>query len=454
MRAERAPINLWAAFGGRRDRSMQKDEAQRAIRKASLRLIPFLCLAYAVNFLDRVNVGFAALAMNEDLGFTPEMFGFGAGIFFLGYIAFEVPSNLALYRFGARLWIARIMISWGLVAAAMAFIVGEWSFYALRFLLGVAEAGFFPGIILYLTFWFPRDSRARIVSIFMTAVPVATVIGGPISGALLGLHGLGGVAGWRWLFVIEAVPAILLGLLAFVVLPDRPKDATWLSPAEAEALERKLAAEAHDTRRHGYEGLWQALANPRVLLLGAIYFCLVIGLYGIGFWMPQVIKTFGLSNLETGFLTAIPYLVAAIGMVLAGRHSDKTGERVWHLALPLLMGACAFAWSAHAGPLPLVILTLSLATLGTHAALGTFWALPTAILTGAGAAGGLALINSIGNCGGFVGPLVVGWLKGASGSFDSALMFLGGALLLSGLLALVFGRLARIPLGTGSRARR
>ena len=333
---------------------MQRDQAASAIGKASLRLIPFLFLAYMVNFLDRVNVGFAALAMNEDLGLTPEMFGFGAGIFFLGYIAFEVPSNVALYRFGARLWIARIMISWGLVAAAMAFIVGEMSFYALRLLLGVAEAGFFPGIILYLTFWFPREERARIVSMFMAAVPIATVIGGPLSGALLGMHGLGGIAGWRWLFVIEALPAILLGALALAVLPDRPRDASWLTPAEAEALEARLAVEAGEARRHGYEGLWQALTNPRVLLLGVTYFCLVIGLYGIGFWMPQVIKTFGLSNLATGFLTAVPYLVAAIGMVLAGRHSDRTGERAWHVALPLLIGACAFAWSALAGALPVV----------------------------------------------------------------------------------------------------
>jgi ACS family tartrate transporter-like MFS transporter len=425
--------------------------AGEAIRKASRRLIPFLCLAYGVNFLDRVNVGFAALAMNEDLGFTPEVFGFGAGIFFVGYILFEVPSNLALHRFGARIWIARIMISWGIVATAMALIVGEMSFYALRFLLGVAEAGFFPGIILYLTYWFPREERARIVSLFMTAVPIATVIGGPVSGALLGLHGLGGMAGWRWLFVIEGLPAILLGLLALKMLPDRPSHASWLSRDEAEALEARLDAEAQATRLHGYAGLGQALTNPRVLLLGVTYFCLVIGLYGIGFWMPQVIKAFGLSNLEVGLLAAIPYLIAAIGMALAGRHSDKTGERIWHVAIPLFLGAIAFVWSALAGPLPLVMLALSLAALGIHAALGTFWSLPSAILTGVGAAGGLALVNSIGNCGGFVGPLVVGWLKGATGTFTLALVFLAGALLLSGLLALAFGRVARTSLGAGEQ---
>src|SRR5512145_1631628 len=312
------------------EKVMSEDRAASAIRKASRRLIPFLVLCYAVNFLDRVNVGFAALSMNEDLGFTPEIFGFGAGIFFVGYILFEIPSNLALHKFGARIWIARIMISWGLVATAMGFVAGETSFYALRFALGVAEAGFFPGIILYLTYWFPKAERARTVSLFMTAVPIATVFGGPLSGALLGLHGLAGVEGWRWLFVIEGVPAVVLGLIALRFLTDRPKDAEWLSPEERDALEQRLAAEAEETRTHGYSGIGEALANPRVIQLGLIYFCLVVGLYGIGFWMPQVLQTFGLSNLAIGFLTAIPYLIAAIGMVIAGRHSDAKAERIWH----------------------------------------------------------------------------------------------------------------------------
>jgi len=415
---------------------MNEDHAASAIRKASLRLLPFLGLCYAVNFLDRVNVGFAALAMNADLGFTPEIFGFGAGIFFAGYILFEIPSNLALHRFGARIWIARIMISWGIVA-------GETSFYLLRFALGVAEAGFFPGIILYLTFWFPREHRARIVSLFMTAVPIATVIGAPVSGALLGLHGLAGIEGWRWLFIIEGVPAVLLGLLALFFLTDRPNDAAWLPASERRALEQRLAAEAEEAQRHGLAGIGQALTNPRILGLGLIYFGLVVGLYGIGFWMPQVLQTFGLSNLTIGFLTAIPYLAATVGMVLAGRHSDATGERIWHVALPLFVAAAAFAWSAGAGPLVLVMLALSIATLGIYAAIGTFWSLPTSILTGTGAAAGLALINSIGNCGGFVGPLVVGRLKGATGDFAGALLFLAGSLALAGALTLYFGRAGR-----------
>jgi D-galactonate transporter len=423
--------------------AMTEELVQGAVGKASRRLVPFLILCYAVNFLDRVNVGFAALAMNADLGFTPEMFGFGAGIFFVGYIIFEIPSNLALHRFGARLWIGRIMISWGLVATAMAFVSGETSFYLLRFLLGVAEAGFFPGIILYLTYWFPRENRAQIVSAFMTAVPIATVIGAPLSGALLGLDGVMGVTGWRWLFIIEGVPAVLLGVIAFVYLTDRPKDATWLTAAEAEALEARLAAETAETRQRGLGGLAQALTHPRVILLGVLYFCIVVGLYGIGFWMPQVLQTFGLTHLQIGFLTAIPYLVATVGMVIAGRNSDRTGERILHVALPLIAAALGFVWSAYAGPLGLVIVALSLAALGLYAAIGTFWSLPTSILTGAGAAGGLALVNSIGNSGGFFGPLIVGHLKGTTGDFTTALLFLAGSLALAAALAVFFGQAER-----------
>jgi ACS family tartrate transporter-like MFS transporter len=419
---------------------MQGNQASSAIRKASLRLIPFLVLCYAVSFLDRVNVGFAALAMNEDLGFTPEVFGLGAGIFFVGYILCEVPSNLALHRFGARFWIARIMISWGVVATAMAFVAGERSFYLLRFALGIAEAGFFPGIILYLTYWFPREERARIVSLFMTAVPLATVVGGPVSGALLGLHGLGGIAGWRWLFLIEGMPAVLLGIVALLFLTDRPKDAAWLTPSERSALEDRLAQEVRETKVYGLDAVGQALTNPRIVALGLLYFCIVVALYGIGFWMPQVLKTYGLSNLAIGFLTALPYLVAAFGMVAAGRHSDVTGERILHVGVPLFLAAAAFVWSSIAGPLPLVMVALTLATLGIYAAIGTFWALPSAILTGTGAATGLALINSIGNCGGFAAPVVIGWLKGATGDFTIPLLFLSASLALGGALALWFGR--------------
>lgn len=418
-------------------------KAESAVRKAARRLVPFLIVCYAVNFLDRVNVGFAALAMNQDLGLTPEMFGFGAGIFFIGYILCEVPSNLALHRFGARIWIARIMISWGIVATAMAFVTGETSFYILRFLLGVAEAGFFPGIILYLTYWFPRANRAHIVSAFMTAVPIATVIGGPASGALLGLHGVLGVAGWRWLFLIEGIPAVLLGVAALYFLTDRPKDALWLDAGEASALEAKLAAESAETRHRGLDGVGEALTNPRIVLLGLLYFCIVVGLYGISFWMPQVLQAFGLGHLAIGFLAAIPYLAATVGMVVAGRSSDRSGERILHVALPLFAAALGFAWSAYAGPLPLVMVALSLAALGLFGAIGTFWSLPTSILAGSGAAAGLALVNSIGNSGGFFGPLIVGHLKGGTGDFTASLVFLGGSMALAGALTMFFGHLER-----------
>lgn len=409
-----------------------------AVRKATYRLIPFLCLAYTINFLDRVNVGFAALHMNEDLGFSPAVFGFGAGIFFLGYIAFEIPSNLALQRFGARIWIARIMISWGLVACGMALVSGETSFYVMRLLLGIAEAGFFPGIILYLTYWFPAATRARMVALFMASVPLATVFGGPLSGALLQMNGFLGLAGWHWLFIIEGAPAILLGFLALKVLTDKPDGADWLTEGERRALTRKLATEAETTKTLGYSDLGAALTRPRVLALGCLYFFMVIGLYGIGFWMPQVIGAFGFDPLTIGFLTAIPYLFAAIAMVLWGRSSDRTGERRWHIALPLLLAGAAFAWSAYSGPLVPTMVALTLATLGFYAAFGPFWSLPTALLTGTGAAAGIALVNSMGNAAGFAGPYIVGVLKEATGTFSAALLFLAVALALGGLMALCF----------------
>jgi len=416
--------------------------ARNAIAKAARRLLPFLILCYAVNFLDRVNVGFAALSMNEDLGFSPSVFGAGAGIFFAGYLLFEIPSNLALQRFGARIWIARIMVSWGIIATAMAFVAGETSFYVMRFLLGVAEAGFFPGIILYLTYWFPARERARIVALFMAAVPVATMVGGPVSGAMLELHGLAGLKGWHWLFVLQGLPAIALGIVAFFFLDDRPDHAGWLSREERTALESTLAAEAATTRNVGHADLRHAFIQPRVLMLCLVYFCGAIGLYGVSFWLPQVIQTFGLDPLTIGFLSAIPYLVASIGMILWSWHSDATGERVWHLALPFLLAAASFAWAASGDGLAVTMIALSLATLGIFAAMGPFWSLPPAILTGTAAAAGFALINSTGNVGGLVGPTLIGGMKEASGTFTNALLFLAFSLLAGAFLALLFGRAA------------
>jgi ACS family tartrate transporter-like MFS transporter len=273
----------------------------------------------------------------------------------------------------------------------------------MRFLLGVAEAGFFPGIILYLTYWFPARERARIVALFMAAVPIATMIGGPISGAMLEMHGLAGLKGWHWLFVLQGLPAIVLGIVAFFFLDDRPHHADWLSREERHALESTLAAETEATRNVGYTELSHAFTRPRVLMLSLVYFCGAIGLYGVSFWLPQVIQTFGLDPLSIGFLSAIPYLVASIGMIFWSWHSDATGERIWHLALPFLLAAAAFAWAAAGDGLAVTMIALSLATLGIFAAMGPFWSLPPAILTGTGAAAGFALINSIGNVGGLVG---------------------------------------------------
>ena len=434
---ERVPV-------AREGAKLRAEEARRsAIAKASRRIIPFLVLCYAVNFLDRVNVGYAALEMNADLGFTPAVYGAGAGIFFVGYILFEIPSNLALQRFGARIWIARIMISWGLVATAMALVTGATSFYVMRFLLGVAEAGFFPGIILYLTYWFPARERARIVSLFMMAVPVATMVGGPVSGALLETHGFLGLKGWQWLFIIEGLPALALGVITLKFLDDGPDSANWLSANERKALSRTLAAEAEAARAVGYAGLGQALTRPRVLALGFLYFCIVVGLYGISFWMPQVLQTYGLNPLEIGFATAIPFFFAAIAMVWWGAHSDRTGERIWHVALPLFVAGAAFAWSAATLPLALILVAFTLATAGTYAAIGTFWSLPTSILTGTGAAAGLALINSLGNAGGLIGPPIIGAIKQETGAFTAALLFLAGMLVLGAVTALLFGRVQR-----------
>ena len=409
-----------------------------AIAKATRRLIPFLCIAYTVNFLDRVNVGFAALHMNEDLGFSPSVYGFGAGIFFLGYIAFEVPSNLALHRFGARIWIARIMISWGLVACAMALVWNETSFYVMRFLLGVAEAGFFPGIILYLTYWVPAAERARIVALFMASVPLATVVGGPISGALLEMHGFLGLAGWHWLFLIEGLPAVILGVFSLKVLTDKPADAEWLSPEERRALTERIAAEDAAAAQVGYSEIGAAMTRPRVLALGFLWFLIVIGLYGMGFWLPQVIQTYGLDDLAIGFITAIPYVLAAVCMVLWGRRSDRLNERRWHIALPLLVAAVAFAASAYTEALVPTMVALTIAMVGFYATLGPFWSLPTAFLAGTGAAAGLALVNSIGNIAGFAGAYIIGLLREATSSFSAALLFLAGALVLGALMALCF----------------
>jgi ACS family tartrate transporter-like MFS transporter len=411
------------------------------LRKVSRRLIPFLMLLYVVAWLDRVNVGFAALQMNEALGFSAAVYGFGAGVFFVGYALFEVPSNLALARFGARRWIARIMITWGVLSTAMMFVVDATSFYALRFLLGVAEAGFFPGIVYYLGLWYPRAERARAVSLFMTAIPLTVVIGGPIAGVLLRLDGVLGLGGWQWLFLLEGLPAVILGFVVLSYLEDGPHEAAWLTAEERESLVACMRAEHEETaQRHGF-GVGRALLHPLVWQFGLISFAFLATTNGLTFWLPQILQGLsGLSDTIVATISAIPYAAAAIAMVLIGWNSDRTGERFMHAALPLLVAALGFAASAYlTSPVPSLV-ALSVAAVGELGGRGPYWALPTRFLAGSAAAGGIALINTFGAVGGFVGPYFIGIVKDFTGGYAGGLQFLALLLLASAILILGFRR--------------
>jgi ACS family tartrate transporter-like MFS transporter len=415
-------------------------DVESALTKARRRLLPFLFLLYVVSYLDRVNVGFAALQMNAAIGLSDVTYSLGAGVFFLSYTLFEVPSNIILARVGARRWIARIMITWGIVSASMMFVHGAAAFYGLRFALGAAEAGFFPGIIYCLTRWFPAAERARAIAGFMTAVVVAGVIGGPLSGLLLSFDGTGGLAGWQWLFVLEGLPAIVLGLIVLRVLPEQPADPsslTRLTLAERTALTRRLEEESR-SRTVVVRSVGGAIASGRVWVLAAVYFTIPVALYAMGFWLPQIIRAAdgGGSDARTGLLTAIPYGIAAIGMVIVGRHSDHTGERRWHIALSAAVGGAAFAATAVVHGLVPSLATLSLAMLGLAAMLGPFWTLATSLMTGVGAAAGIALVNSVGNIGGFVGPNIIGVVREATHSFGAGLVVVGVVLAVGGLLVL------------------
>ena len=403
-----------------------------ALRKAYGRLIPFLFILYVGAYLDRINVGFAALQMKQDLAFSDTVYGFGAGIFFLGYFIFEVPSNLILHRVGARRWIARIMISWGVVSACTALVTGPTSFYVVRFLLGVAEAGFFPGMILYMTYWFPSAVRARVMSMFLVSVPISNVVGGPLSAALLGTS-LFGLKGWQTMFVVEAIPAIVLGVVTAVWLTDRPAKAAWLTEPERTTLETLLEAERVATQpKHT---LRDGLVNPRVWLLAVVYFGLIMGFYGLPFWLPQIVRGFGgLSNLEVGLLSAVPYAVASALMIVWGHRSDRRDERAWHVSLPLLAGAAGFLASGMTGDARVSLAALTLAAVGVYSAFGVFWTLPSAVLAGTAAAGGIALINSVGNLGGYVGPVVVGRLRDSTGNYAAGLYVIAAAMGAAGLL--------------------
>jgi ACS family tartrate transporter-like MFS transporter len=409
------------------------DVQTRTLRKVATRLIPALLVLYVIAYLDRVNVTFAQDKLEDDLGFSGAVYGLGAGIFFIGYFLLEIPSNLALERFGARRWIARIMITWGLISACTMFVTGPASFYAVRFLLGVAEAGFFPGIILYLSYWFPARERARAVGLFMSAIAISYAIGAPISGGVMSVFG--GVAGledWQWLFLIEAIPALIAGVVVWTKLPDGPQDAGWLEPEEREWLKTRL--EGEDRTREKL-ALREVLRDRRVLVFALLYFTMVINVYGLSFWVGEIVDHInGLSDVGKGFVTAIPYTVAIVGMVVIPRHSDRTGERKHHVAIALLIAAAAFAASTVVSPVAAIgALAVGLFfLLGIH---GVFWTMPAALLGGTAAAAGIAMINSIGNLGGFAGPYFVGLLKDATGSTDAGLIGLAAILVVGGFVA-------------------
>jgi MFS transporter, ACS family, tartrate transporter len=421
------------------------DLEKTTVRKVAKRLLPFIFLLYVICLVDRVNLSFAALTMNRDLGLTPYIYGLGASIFFIGYFIFEVPSNLLLDRFGARLWITRIMISWGLASAGMAFIQGETSFLVMRFLLGLFEAGFFPGMILYLTFWFPNAYRARVIAAFMLAIPVTGVIGGPMATSLLELNGVFGLAGWQWMFLVEGVPSVLVGFVVLRFMTDRPSKADWLEPAERNWLETTLDRERREVESvHTRMSLLRGLFDPRVLGLSLVYFGIGTATYGVVYFLPQIIKGWGLTNLQTGFVSSIPDIVGTIGMVVWGHFSDRSSDRRMNAAAALmvctigLVGLGLFnasAWS---------LIAMALVSIGINASRPLFWSLPSMFLSRTAAAGAIAMINALGNLGGIAGPTMLGWVKEVSGSFTGGLYFLAiCTFIASGLLVVALGSTKR-----------
>ena len=416
----------------------------RAIARVRRRLIPFLATMYFVAYLDRVNVGFAALQMNAALGLSSQVFGLGAGIFFFGYFLFEIPSNFALARVGARIWIARIAIVWGLVSVAMLFISGPRSFYTMRFLLGAAEAGFFPGIVLYFTYWFPAPERARAVAQFSTASMAAGIVGAPLSGVLLSLRGVARLDGWQWLFLVEGLPAIVLGVVALRYLTDTPEQAQWLPDAERAWLVEALRRDRADTPRPPADTLGAGLVDRTVWRLAGSLFLIVTSGYGFSFFLPQIVKALsGASDLAVGLLTAIPFFVAAIGMITVAAHSDRTGERRGHVAACAALAALALGTASFATSPLARFVALAIAAIGLYSFTPPFWSLPTAFLRGDAAAAGIALINAVGNLGGFLGPSVMGWMKDVTGDYLIGLRLLATAAVVSGVLVLIRGRSIR-----------
>ncbi len=409
------------------------DPAQEALlNKIAWRIVPLLTFAYVVNYLDRTNIGVAALTMNKDLGFTATQFGLGGSILFLSYTLCEIPSNLALYRFGARRWIARIMITWGLVSVGTAWVYDANSFYVARFVLGVAEAGFFPGVAYYLAAWFPTQYRTRMLAWFLLGIPLSSVIGAPISGMLMELNGTLGLKGWQWLFAVEGLPAVILGFVVLWVLADRPETAPWLNPKERQMLGDMLAMERRERPK---SSLLAALSDIRVIMLAVIQFGFTLGSYGIQIFLPQIIKEFGLSNLASSFLSAVPYVFASVAMILWSWHVDRTGKKIGNLTIACATGMIGLAASVVSGNIIVALSALTVALVGITSARSIFWPIPTRFLSGVGAAAGLAFINSVGTAGGFAGPSMMGWLRDLTGSFEAGLLTMTGILLATTLLA-------------------
>ncbi len=399
-----------------------------ALRKAAWRLVPLLTIGYLFSYLDRNSIGFAALTMNQELGLTATQFGAAAGWFFLSYTLCEVPANMALYRLGARRWIALILVAWGIVSASTAIAVGANSLYAMRFLLGVAEAGFFPGVTFYLAYWFPREYRTRILAWFLAAIPLSSLIGAPVSGLLLGMDGIWGLSGWKWMFIMVSWPAAMVGLIVWRTLPDHPRDASWLTRDEIDAIAQMHAAETHDRPK---KSVWGALSDSRVIVLALVQFGFTLGSYGVGIWLPLIFKEYGLSNVAVGFLVAVPYLFATVGMLAWARLVDKTGKKIFNMTMALALGVAGLAGYLLSGSLLFSLIDLTAALVGITAARGIFWAIPPRILTGVGAAGGIAFINSIGTFGGFVGPYMMGVFKDATGGFTYGIMAMAGVMIVT-----------------------
>ena len=409
--------------------------SDRALSRAAWRLIPFMALMYVVSFLDRVNISFAALQMNADLGFSKEAYGFAAGIFFWGYFLFEVPSNLALQKVGARLWMCRICVTWGVLSMLQAFVKDPVSLSIVRFLMGAAEAGLFPGMVLYMTYWFPASTRARFIALFLAGVPLSVVIGGPLSGWLLGVSGHG-LRGWQWMLLLEGIPSLLCGVAALWLLPNGPATAKWLSGEEKRVIAVRLA----DEPPGALHNIRELLLDPRIWLLMIPDFSIVIALYGLNLWQPQMVKALGYSDIETGFIVALPYLLAMGAMVLLGWSSDRSGERGGHVAFGAAAGAAGLVGAVMFTSHVLIIASLCVAASGIYAALAVFWTLPSSILRGTAAAAGLALLNSFSNLGGFFGPTVMGWARQKTGVFTLGMLLLTGMLVLAAVAVVLIER--------------